>query len=54
VGAWDGHVEAGGFEDFDGSFGGGGEEVIVKRVGPEEDGVVELRSTGRPGAAVPT
>src|SRR5208282_3648884 len=37
VGARDGDVEAGGLEDFGGSFGGRGEEVVVERVGPEED-----------------
>src|ERR1019366_5799865 len=54
VGAGDGDGEAGGFQDFDGGFGGRGEEVVVESVGPEEDGAVELRSTGRPRAAVPT
>ena len=37
MGAWDYDVEAGGFEDFGGGFGRGGLEMIVERVGPEED-----------------
>ena len=67
VGAGDGYVESGGFEDLHGGFGGGREKVVVEGVGPEENGIfsearvrrsaesaVELRSTGRPGAVVPT
>src|SRR6266404_2335739 len=37
--ARNGDVEARGFEDFNRSFGGRWEEVVVKSVGPEEDGV---------------
>jgi hypothetical protein len=29
---------SGGFEDFDGGAGGGGVEIVVEGVGPEEDG----------------
>jgi hypothetical protein len=56
MGAGDGYGESGGFEDFGGGFGGCGEEVVVEGVGPEEDGLffAELRSAGRPRAAVPT
>ena len=46
VGARDGDVEAGGFEDFGGGFGGRGQEVIVEGVGPEEDRL--LMPVGRP------
>jgi hypothetical protein len=28
---------SGGFEDFDGGYGGGGEEIVVEGVGPEEN-----------------
>jgi len=54
--ARDGNVEAGGFEHFDGSFGGCGEEVVVESVGPEKDGIIfaSLRSAGRTNASVPT
>ena len=37
MGARDEDVEAGGFEDFGGGDGGGGQEVVVEGVGPEED-----------------
>src|SRR6266404_2379794 len=36
-------AEARGFEDFNRSFGGRWEEVVVKSVGPEEDGVTAPR-----------
>src|SRR5260370_29532107 len=35
---WDDDTESGGFEDFDGGFGGAGQEIIVESVGPEENG----------------
>ena len=54
VSARDGDVEARGFEDFGGSLGGRGKEMVVESVGPEQNAAVELRSTGRPRAAVPT
>ena len=38
VGLGDDDRIAGGFEDFDGGLGGGGVEVVVEGVGPEEDG----------------
>jgi len=38
VGTRDADVETRGFEDFNGGFGGRGEEIVVERVGPEEDG----------------
>jgi hypothetical protein len=38
VGARDENAEASGFEDFDGGAGGGGEEIVVEGVGPEENG----------------
>jgi hypothetical protein len=38
VGAGDDDAEAGGLKDFDGGLGGGGVEVVVESVGPEEDG----------------
>src|SRR6478672_2467551 len=37
VGLRDEDTESGGFEDFNGSAGRGGEEVVVKSVGPEEN-----------------
>ncbi len=36
--ARDNDSEAGGFQDFDGGFGGAGVEIIIERVGPEENG----------------
>jgi hypothetical protein len=35
VGFWDGDLEAGGFQDFDGGFGGRRLEIVVEGVGPE-------------------
>ena len=35
--ARDEHAVSGGLEDFDGGAGGGGAEVVVEGVGPEED-----------------
>jgi hypothetical protein len=37
VGLRDQDAESGGFEDLDGGAGGLGEEVVVERVGPEEN-----------------
>jgi hypothetical protein len=37
VGLRDSNLVAGGLEDFYGSAGGGGEEVVIEGVGPEED-----------------
>ena len=37
VGLRDEDAVSGGLEDFDGGAGGGGEEVVVEGVGPEED-----------------
>ncbi len=39
VGLRDSDLVTGGFEDFDGGAGGGGVEVVVEGVGPEEDEV---------------
>ena len=38
IGLRDDDAISGGFEDFDGGLGGGGEEIVVEGVGPEEDG----------------
>ena len=38
VGAGEEDAISRGFEDFDGGAGGGGVEVVVESVGPEEDG----------------
>ncbi len=38
VGLRDDDAVSGGFENFDGGFGGRGEKVVVERVGPEENG----------------
>ena len=38
VGLREDDVVSGGFEDFDGGSGGRGQEVVVERVGPEENG----------------
>ena len=37
IGLGDDDSEACGFQDFDGGFGGGGMEIVVESVGPEED-----------------
>ncbi len=37
IGLWDSDLITGGFEDFDGGAGGGGVEVVVEGVGPEEN-----------------
>ena len=37
VGLRQDHVVSGGFEDFDGGFGGCGMEVVVEGVGPEQN-----------------
>ncbi len=38
VGFWKDDPKACGFEDFDGGDGGFGVEIVIKGVGPEEDG----------------
>jgi hypothetical protein len=38
VGTRDDDSEACGFEDFDGGFGGAGQEMVIEGVRPEEDG----------------
>ena len=38
IGLRDDDPEAGGFEDFDGGLGGGGQEIVIESVGPEQDG----------------
>jgi hypothetical protein len=38
IGLRENHVVSGGFEDCDSGAGGGGTEVVVESVGPEEDG----------------